>query len=295
MKRLLTKKNITLASVILICIIMLVIAGIVILHNFSLKPVAESYSTASMNTQKKSESVSESLDSEISDPAEPSETTSQNSSLPASSESAVTAKHLCNHTYNRQIISPTCSQEGYTNYTCQKCGKTYQDDFIAPRHEYSENKYVCDYCGLPDATANPYYALSAWMELNKTKNASGEYEWKYQGTDGVYTLSVDDDSLHLEFNSKDEMLYLLVIPSYYYCDSMYEKQGEICRYSMTRSEIVVPSDSMFRSYGDGDSRLQVLGDSYRVRFDDLITVVQTKMLDSIGLELRSFGLSSLKI
>lgn len=33
------------------------------------------------------------------------------------------------HSYTKEVIAPTCSQQGYTEYTCERCGDSYKDDF----------------------------------------------------------------------------------------------------------------------------------------------------------------------
>ena len=35
---------------------------------------------------------------------------------------------LCNHSYEKNELAPTCTQAGYTTYTCTQCGDTYRDD-----------------------------------------------------------------------------------------------------------------------------------------------------------------------
>ena len=38
----------------------------------------------------------------------------------------------CEHDYEAmQIIAPTCTEQGYTIYTCSNCGDSYTDDFVA--------------------------------------------------------------------------------------------------------------------------------------------------------------------
>lgn len=43
----------------------------------------------------------------------------------------------CNHFYESQITLPTCTEQGYTTYTCE-CGDTYTDDYTEPLHTWSE-------------------------------------------------------------------------------------------------------------------------------------------------------------
>ena len=37
----------------------------------------------------------------------------------------------CNHNYNTKVVKPTFESEGYTQYTCTKCGYSYKGDYIA--------------------------------------------------------------------------------------------------------------------------------------------------------------------
>lgn len=39
------------------------------------------------------------------------------------------AAEVCVHEYKTEIVDATCSEMGYTLYTCEKCGDSYQDDF----------------------------------------------------------------------------------------------------------------------------------------------------------------------
>ena len=35
------------------------------------------------------------------------------------------------HSYSAEVIAPACTEQGYTIYTCTKCGNSYEDDFVA--------------------------------------------------------------------------------------------------------------------------------------------------------------------
>ena len=71
------------------------------------------------------------------------------------------------HDYNAAVTDPTCTEGGYTTYTCSVCGKTYDDDATeALDHDYSVvnetveptcfaggyTTYKCSRCGLVDPT-----------------------------------------------------------------------------------------------------------------------------------------------
>lgn len=47
------------------------------------------------------------------------------------------------HKYTREVIVPTCMTDGYTTYTCERCGDSYKSDFTdALNHSYTN--YVSD-------------------------------------------------------------------------------------------------------------------------------------------------------
>ena len=64
---------------------------------------------------------------------------------------------LCpGHSYNQRIVNPTCTQKGYTEYTCKNCKATYKDNYTDESghyYQYTGNQkdfvmtYVCEDCG----------------------------------------------------------------------------------------------------------------------------------------------------
>ena len=76
------------------------------------------------------------------------------------SRKTVTTQAL-GHEYQSQVTQPTCTEKGYTTYTCSRCGDEYRADFTpAPGHNYvgtvtkeptaddeGEKTYTCSRCG----------------------------------------------------------------------------------------------------------------------------------------------------
>ena len=74
---------------------------------------------------------------------------------------AASIKVACNHSYNSGVVTaPTCTAQGYTTYTCTKCGSSYTADYTeATGHSYSSavtaptctvdgyTTYTCGTCG----------------------------------------------------------------------------------------------------------------------------------------------------
>ena len=71
---------------------------------------------------------------------------------------------ICSHEYVDEVVTPTCTEKGYTEYTCSKCGRSYKSDYTdALGHDFGEyiktkdyteterGEYTC-YCSRCDAT-----------------------------------------------------------------------------------------------------------------------------------------------
>ena len=43
---------------------------------------------------------------------------------------AATITENCTHIYETEIIEPTCTEQGYTLYTCKLCSDTKKDNFV---------------------------------------------------------------------------------------------------------------------------------------------------------------------
>jgi len=55
---------------------------------------------------------------------------------------------MWSHSWSEEVTEPTCTEEGYTTYTCT-CGDTQQDNFTAPLgHDYTDG--LCTRCGEAD-------------------------------------------------------------------------------------------------------------------------------------------------
>ena len=78
--------------------------------------------------------------------------------VPAETEAETEAPHVCS--YVAQVIEPTCTEQGYTLYTCPVCGNSYTDNWTpALGHDYVDTvvpatvdaggytEHVCSRCG----------------------------------------------------------------------------------------------------------------------------------------------------
>ena len=57
-------------------------------------------------------------------------------------------EQACAHAYVPKITPPTCTEAGYTTYTCKKCGESYTADETAPTgHSFCDQGF-CTACGM---------------------------------------------------------------------------------------------------------------------------------------------------
>ena len=56
-----------------------------------------------------------------------------------------TTEDSCDHYYDYDITPPTCTDYGYTRYTCEYCGYSYTTDYVDPTgHEYETEEFEAD-------------------------------------------------------------------------------------------------------------------------------------------------------
>lgn len=96
----------------------------------------------------------------------------------------------CKHEYESKIVNPGCETQGYTQYTCKKCGKTYTADTkAATGHKWSSWKTTdatctkagsktrsCSNCGKVDTQSIPAtgHTMGSWSTTKKaTCDANG--------------------------------------------------------------------------------------------------------------------------
>lgn len=80
--------------------------------------------------------------------------------LPSGLFSVVSSAADCAHTYGAGVVtSPTCSNGGYTAYTCKKCGESYTNNQTeALGHSFSS--YVSDGAGTKNAVCSRCNAVN---------------------------------------------------------------------------------------------------------------------------------------
>ena len=184
-------------------------------------------------------------------------------------------------------LAATCSSQGYTVYTCQKCGSSYTDSYVAPQHDYG--KYLCIYCDKPDPTMDPYYSLMAWIEKHQAyTNENGEYVWVYRSGNAEYKVTCNNMGSRyiVEYNGKEEFLNFCFYNDADFVDSYYHL-GEIPgRAILSKETITIPSLPLFNGYPTEYGNFKY---SFSNRLDDTFSVIQRELLSPLGLNLHMFG------
>ena len=132
--------------------------------------------TATEITQSQTEETTDNTESKVSTPT----------TTPSRTQSAVQPTHQPvpqpqhTHSYTTTVKSATCTEQGYTTYTCS-CGNTYNANFVTPSHKYTN--YKCSVCGDIDKEHIYEYLLN-WIIENGT--VDGQYSSiSYIDEDGV--------------------------------------------------------------------------------------------------------------
>ena len=89
------------------------------------------------------------------------------------------------HDYTSTVTQPTCTEEGYTTYTCS-CGDTYRDNSVeATGHSWTEanctTAKTCSVCGKTDGTAEGHKWRDATCTAAKTCSVCGKAEGRANG------------------------------------------------------------------------------------------------------------------
>ena len=137
------------------------------------------------------------------------------------------------HTYSIKVTAPTCTEQGYTTYTCE-CGDSYVSDYVdATGHTYQNG--ICTGCGgvapglegkklsILGASISTYTGISNNTEYNSTIGSNAVYYT--EGKFGVYA----DDTWWMQA-ANDLGLELLVNNSWSGSSLLYERNGTLGAY-----------------------------------------------------------------
>ncbi len=103
------------------------------------------------------------------------------------------------HSYTAAVTAPTCTEQGYTTYTCS-CGDSYKSDYKdALGHDYQNG--TCTRCGAKDPSVTPPHTHDYKSVVTKPTCTEQGYT--------TYTCSICGDSYKGDY--KDERGHLFVL------------------------------------------------------------------------------------
>lgn len=142
--------------------------------------------TTTKITQSQTEETINSTESKVSTPTTtPSQTQSAVQPTP---QPVPQPQHT--HSYITTVKSATCTEQGYTTYTCS-CGNTYNADFVTPSHKYTN--YKCSVCGAIDKEHTFDYLVN-WI----TKNG------KIEGSEIKLIYTYDDIEYNIVYTAQND-------------------------------------------------------------------------------------------
>ena len=78
----------------------------------------------------------------------------------------------CEHEYAAVVTPPTCTAQGYTTYTCPKCGTSYVDNYT-PKIAHDYQSGVCTVCGETLLNATIACSKGVSVTVYETKDVTG--------------------------------------------------------------------------------------------------------------------------
>lgn len=94
----------------------------------------------------------------------------------------------CQHSYTSQTTEPTCSESGYTTYTCSKCGHSYKEETGAPTGEHKYVDGYCTVCGAAVPTYTATFEVPSGVSAVSSITANGQITLPTAGAPASYTF-----------------------------------------------------------------------------------------------------------
>ena len=105
------------------------------------------------------------------------------------------------HSYNKTFVDPTCTEDGYTIYSCS-CGDSFTSDYVsATGHNFVDN--VCINCGLEKPDILGTLEIDVPYKLNVSDDL-GYYYYFSTGDNSIFDITYQDSECEIAFLNTDE-------------------------------------------------------------------------------------------
>lgn len=108
----------------------------------------------------------------------------------------------CNHNYVASITEPTCTDDGYTTYTCSECDDEYIDDYVDAKHSFVEIEEKTPTCLQSGVSYGKYCNICGFVETQyeRLPAVGHDYDisWQWNGYGSCLAiLTCKNDSTHI--------------------------------------------------------------------------------------------------
>ena len=125
-----------------------------------------------------------------------------------------TVKTECQHSYTAAVTPPSCTAQGYTTYTCSKCGDSYRDNYTAKvAHNYVNG--ACAVCGEKLLTATIAADAGASVSVYETQKPDSAH-----ADDAKFANPRDGDSGLIDCSGEGQINFVVNVAEGYELESV---------------------------------------------------------------------------
>jgi len=196
--------------------------------------------------------------------------------------------HDDKHSYDEGVVTkPTCTDKGYTTYTCEKCG----EECVYNEREKIEHNYVdgkCEDCGKLEDVEEPEEPEENCIYIEEVElEEDGSYILSIGGYEvGKYTVTAVDDGWTI-FDEKDETYLAVLNGILVYTDEefVWAYDEEECKFFYEDVKVVTTTNNFWGGlFGGSTSTETIVNVYYIVPEEDKLVVSEDDELAEVTFE-----------
>ena len=196
--------------------------------------------------------------------------------------------HDDKHSYDEGVVTkPTCTDKGYTTYTCEKCG----EECVYNEREKIEHNYVdgeCEDCGKLEDVEEPEEPEENCIYIEEVElEEDGSYILSIGGYEvGKYTVTAVDDGWTI-FDEKDETYLAVLNGILVYTDEefVWAYDEEECKFFYEDVKVVTTTNNFWGGlFGGSTSTKTIVNVYYIVPEEDKLVVSEDDELAEVTFE-----------